>query len=119
VGSGGKSGGGAAEKAGGGSSDGSVQLDESYWLELWAFGTSSDGLGALRARFLATHSPANFSVSSGCGCRLPRHRSSHDCGGEDQTTISTPLGFKTQWIKAHARVSEKKRLAALKGIKNG
>jgi hypothetical protein len=44
--------GGAAEEAGGGSSSERVsQLTEQYWLDLWAFGTSPDGLGLTELGF--------------------------------------------------------------------
>ena len=86
-------------------------------MSLWAFGTSPSGLGRSELEFWLL-TPAEFFWLKREWCRA--HGQQMPLTVEEKRSLDYNTKWvNEQWMKAHARVSEKKRLAALKGAGNG
>jgi hypothetical protein len=84
---------------------------------LWAFGTSSDGLGRSTLDFWML-TPAEFFWLKREWCRA-RNIALPLTGEEKASLDFNRKWVNDQWMKAHARVAEKKRLSRLKESSHG
>jgi len=86
-------------------------------VSLWAFGTAATGLGRSELEFWLL-TPAEFFWLKREWCRA--HGQKIPLTVEEKSSLDYNTKWvQDQWMKAHARVSARKREALLKGARNG